>query len=73
MAKEKKPQPVWTLTDARRRFYQLFDAALLVPQIVTRRGVPSYIFRPATPAEAEEAGCEQTVIVEAIHQEATRA
>lgn len=56
--------PSWTLTEARRNFYALMNAALNGHQVVTRRGIPSYIFSPASSQERKKSGT--AVVVRAI-------
>jgi len=43
-----KQRNVWTMTEARARFYELFRAAQKEPQIITVRGKPKYHFLPAS-------------------------
>lgn len=56
--------PSWTLTEARRNFYALMRAALRGHQVVTRCGVPSYVFSPASLTERKESGA--AVVVRAL-------
>jgi hypothetical protein len=66
MASEQQMQFIWSLTSAKHDFYGLYAAALTAPQIVTRRGVPAYVFRPATARERKHAGASEAVIVQAL-------
>lgn len=65
-------EDTWTLTEVRRNFYVLIAAASQKPQTVTRRGVPSYVFRPATSTELRRSKVEYGVTVRAIRRKPKR-
>jgi prevent-host-death family protein len=61
---QRNSAPSWTLTEARHNFHALMCAALKGHQVVTKRGVPSYVFSPASLKERKESGA--AVVVRAL-------
>jgi hypothetical protein len=60
------------MTEARKNFDTLICAALREHQIITRRGIPRYVFSPAGASELRKMKAEYGVVVRSLVNKAKR-